>query len=589
MSIPTNIKEKDELLYIEVAKMMNGDFSGYEQLYNLSYKYFYKIIWDIVQNYHTTEDLLQETYLQIYDKIHMLKEPRAFYVWGGRIATNLTLRHVQKYRKELLTSASEDDETGTDIFDRAVNDYEEFIPETVFHNAEQQRIIAGILDGLSVEQKLCVQCYYYEEMSVGEIANMMECSEGTIKSRLNYARKSIKEAVGQFERKNNVKLYSLGAFPVFFMLFRTQAEACTITEAGLLMGGMADMAAQTAANNAMYQAQAAAESAANNAMYQAQAAAESAANNAMYQAQAAAGNAANNAMYQAQMAAATAQTAGTSAIGATTTTVAGTSVAAAGAASAGTAIAAKIAIVFVALGLSVGGTKVVTDVAQERYEERNVQTSEEEFPETDIEEHFETDKPNLETGQPKPADGAEIKELIGASEADLEGLNEDYLAAINALAEQMLRYEAALEYSLTTEQYAYVDQLMAAYLMEMENYLLQGEQYAQLEEADVSGTFAEVYMPELISMIEWETRIISDMADVYSSAEVKQALTQYTAKDIENVLNSGGGIGNLVADHISPNLQQKLYNTSTDLMNYLDVMVDWATRLSNDENLKAYF
>jgi len=188
-----------------------------------------------------------------------------------------------------------------------------------------------------------------------------------------------------------------------------------------------------------------------------------------------------------------------------------------------------------------------------------------------------------------PGDGAEIKELIGASEADLEGLNADYLAAINALAEQMLRYEAALEYSLTTEQYAYVDQLMAAYLMEMENYLLQGEQYAQLEEADVSGTFAEVYMPELISMIEWETRIISDMADVYSSAEVKQALTQYTAKDIENVLNSGGGIGNLVADHISPNLQQKLYNTSTDLMNYLDVMVDWATRLSNDENLKAYF
>ena len=571
MGVPTNIREKDELLYSEVAKMMQGDFSGYEQLYALSYKYFYKIIWDIVQNYHTTEDLLQETYLQIYDKIHTLKEPRAFYVWGGRIATNLTLRHIQKYRKELLTTASGDDEDGADIFDRAINDHEEFIPETVFHNAEQQRIIADILDGLSVEQKLCVQYYYYEEMSVGEIASMMECSEGTIKSRLNYARKSIKEAVGQFERKNNVKLYSLGAFPVFFMLFRTQAEACTITEAGLIMGGMAEMSAQQAVVNAS--------------------------NSAMYQAQQAAANASNQAMYQAQMAATVTPgtTATTSAV-VTTGTVQTTGAAvtastvAATATGTGAAIAAKIAIVVVTLGLTVGGTKVVTDVAQERYHETSeIQTREEILEESEEQNNIKPQEEKVLSESSDIEQGAEIQEFLGVSEADLEGLNADYLAAINALAEQMLRYQEALEYSLTDEQFAYVDQLMAAYFTEMENYLLQGEAYAEMEAVDASGTFIDVYMPELVSLIEWETRIISDMADVYASAEVKQALTQYTAQDIENVLNSGGGIGNLVAEHISPELQKKLYNASTDLMNYLDAMVDWATRLSNDENLQQYF
>ncbi|MBE5852604.1 MAG: RNA polymerase sigma factor [Lachnospiraceae bacterium] len=586
MGVPTNIREKDELLYSEVAKMMQGDFSGYEQLYALSYKYFYKIIWDIVQNYHTTEDLLQETYLQIYDKIHTLKEPRAFYVWGGRIATNLTLRHIQKYRKELLTTASGDDEDGADIFDRAINDHEEFIPETVFHNAEQQRIIADILDGLSVEQKLCVQYYYYEEMSVGEIASMMECSEGTIKSRLNYARKSIKEAVGQFERKNNVKLYSLGAFPVFFMLFRTQAEACTITEAGLIMGGMAEMSAQQAVVNAS-----------NSAMYQAQQAAANASNQAMYQAQQAAANASNQAMYQAQMAATVTPgtTATTSAV-VTTGTVQTTGAAvtastvAATATGTGAAIAAKIAIVVVTLGLTVGGTKVVTDVAQERYHETSeIQTREEILEESEEQNNIKPQEEKVLSESSDIEQGAEIQEFLGVSEADLEGLNADYLAAINALAEQMLRYQEALEYSLTDEQFAYVDQLMAAYFTEMENYLLQGEAYAEMEAVDASGTFIDVYMPELVSLIEWETRIISDMADVYASAEVKQALTQYTAQDIENVLNSGGGIGNLVAEHISPELQKKLYNASTDLMNYLDAMVDWATRLSNDENLQQYF
>jgi len=256
----------------------------------------------------------------------------------------------------------------------------------------------------------------------------------------------------------------------------------------------------------------------------------------------------------------------------------------------GAAIAAKIAIVVVTLGLTVGGTKVVTDVAQERYHETSeIQTREEILEESEEQNNIKPQEEKVLSESSDIEQGAEIQEFLGVSEADLEGLNADYLAAINALAEQMLRYQEALEYSLTDEQFAYVDQLMAAYFTEMENYLLQGEAYAEMEAVDASGTFIDVYMPELVSLIEWETRIISDMADVYASAEVKQALTQYTAQDIENVLNSGGGIGNLVAEHISPELQKKLYNASTDLMNYLDAMVDWATRLSNDENLQQYF
>ena len=74
-------------------------------------------------------------------------------------------------------------------------DHEEFIPEAVLVDREKQRLLAEILDNLSTEQKLSVQYFYYEEMSVNEIAELMGCSTGTVKSRLNYARKSIKSSV----------------------------------------------------------------------------------------------------------------------------------------------------------------------------------------------------------------------------------------------------------------------------------------------------------------------------------------------------------------------------------------------------------
>lgn len=227
----TNYEQKDAELFAEVQRLKAGNAQSYNRIYELSEKYIYKIINDIVKNHHTTEDLMQETYMQIYNKIGTLQEAKAFYVWAGRIATNLTLRHIQKYRKEVLVT--EDEEGGTDfVFDTAAADHEAFIPESILMDREKQRLLGEILDNLSVEQKLCVQYFYYEEMSVREIANAMSCSEGTVKSRLNYARKSIKDAVEDLAAKQGTKLYSLSAMPLFWLLFRSEVEH-------LLFGGVA--------------------------------------------------------------------------------------------------------------------------------------------------------------------------------------------------------------------------------------------------------------------------------------------------------------------------------------------------------------
>ncbi len=222
--IISKFRDKDAVLFAEVDKLKSGKTESFNTIYDLSKNYVYKIIWDIVKNQDAADDIMQDTYLQVYNKIGSLADTKAFYSWAGRIATNNCLNYIKKESKYVLAGTDEDGEAEEFVFERASDDQEGIIPESVIINREQQKIIGDILDNLSTEQKLCVQYYYYEDMSVKEIAAQMETSEGTIKSRLNYARKAIKSAVETFEKKQGTRLYSLGGIPLLYLIIRENVD-----------------------------------------------------------------------------------------------------------------------------------------------------------------------------------------------------------------------------------------------------------------------------------------------------------------------------------------------------------------------------
>ena len=228
-------KETDNALFMEVDKFMRGDESKYQIMCELSKEYVYKMIHDIVKEEYITEEIMQNAYEQMHNKINTLEYSENFYVWAGRIASNLTLRYLQENRKEILLMEEEEDNIDF-IFDKATEDNEKFIPEDVLSDREKQRLIGEVVDNLSVEQKLCVQYFYYEEMSVSEIAVSMGCSEEAVKSRLNQARKSIKEIIGDVDDSQGTGLYSLASVPLFLMAFRAGvadlATSGTVTAIG---------------------------------------------------------------------------------------------------------------------------------------------------------------------------------------------------------------------------------------------------------------------------------------------------------------------------------------------------------------------
>ena len=217
------INEKDESLFRAVDELKSGNPENVNLVYELSEKYIYKIIYDIVKDHYTTEDLLQETYSQVYNNIASLQDSRAFYMWAGRIASNITLRYIQKNRNEVLAEADKDGAPDF-AFENAYQDTESFIPETILMNREKQRFISETMDNLSVEQKLCIQFFYYEDLSVKEIAQEMNCSEHMVRSHLSCARNAIKDAVINVDVKDDTKFYSLASLPLLWLLFRQSVE-----------------------------------------------------------------------------------------------------------------------------------------------------------------------------------------------------------------------------------------------------------------------------------------------------------------------------------------------------------------------------
>lgn len=110
------------------------------------------------------------------------------------------------------------------------------MPEEVMDQKETSRLIGEILDGLSEEQRTAVGMFYFDNMSVKEIAEILDVSENTVKSRLNYARKKIEVEVKALEKKGT-KLYNLAPIPFLLWLFKSeQAYAAEIPASMVLEG-----------------------------------------------------------------------------------------------------------------------------------------------------------------------------------------------------------------------------------------------------------------------------------------------------------------------------------------------------------------
>ena len=198
-----------------VQKAQEGDKDAFENVYFLTNNKIYYLALKLVKNPDDALDIVQDSYIAAFSNLNTLKNPEAFLSWMYKITANNCNRFFMKNKD----SISFDDEDNNSMNTIAEEDHE-FLPQAAMDNIESHRLIMNIVDRLPDAQRASIILYYFSEMSVSEIAGIMECSEGTVKSRLNYGRKYIKQAILDLEEKEDTKLYPLLPFGAVARLFQ---------------------------------------------------------------------------------------------------------------------------------------------------------------------------------------------------------------------------------------------------------------------------------------------------------------------------------------------------------------------------------
>lgn len=225
-----------------IRKAAAGDQDAITELYELTYSSVYKTIKSMIADEDTVLDIVQDSFIKGFQSLDQLDTPENFRAWMKRIATNKAKDYLKKKKPILFTDMASEDGEEIDFRDDCLD----HCPEEVLDRKETSRLMQEILSTLSEDQRLVIGMFYYEEMSVREIAETLGCSENTVKSRLNYGRKKVEVKVKELE-KRGTKLYSLAPLPFLLWLFRMDAEAAEIPSGMVLEAVTTQCAATDAA------------------------------------------------------------------------------------------------------------------------------------------------------------------------------------------------------------------------------------------------------------------------------------------------------------------------------------------------------
>ena len=203
-----------------VLSAKNGNKKAFDKLYKLTSNDVWFTCVSLLKDEENAKDIMQETYITAFLKLDTLKDEEKFCGWLTAIATNKSknkLKGKVEYQidDEILIAKTETDEL--------------MLPEEYINKAEKRKVLLQIIeDTLSFNQYQVVLMFYFNELSIAEIAQALEISEGTVKSRLNSSRAKMKTAIEDYENKSGDKLHGVVFVPFFTTIFREQAKSLKV-------------------------------------------------------------------------------------------------------------------------------------------------------------------------------------------------------------------------------------------------------------------------------------------------------------------------------------------------------------------------
>ena len=189
----------EEIKYVKRAA--RGDPRAFEELVNLYQGPVYNLCFRMVGNAEDAADMSQEAFLKAWRNLAGFQFESAFSTWLYRLASNCCLDFLRSRKRRptisLVTTNDEDEEQVMDVEDTAPG------PEEQLFSREDREVLQKALGEIDPEQRQILTLRVVNDLSYGEIADILGIKEGTVKSRLSRARENLRKKVLQIGNKTD--------------------------------------------------------------------------------------------------------------------------------------------------------------------------------------------------------------------------------------------------------------------------------------------------------------------------------------------------------------------------------------------------
>lgn len=184
--------EHDETNLIERCK--NGDLEAFGELVSKYEKQVYNIAYRFMGNYDDASDLAQEAFVRAFRAISGFRGDASFKTWMYHIVANVCRDELRRRKRQPVVSLDTPIITDDGEINREQEDWT-LAPERIYENKEFQETIQQLLNELIPEYRQVLVLREIQGFTYEEIASTLECSLGTVKSRINRARKALRDQI----------------------------------------------------------------------------------------------------------------------------------------------------------------------------------------------------------------------------------------------------------------------------------------------------------------------------------------------------------------------------------------------------------
>jgi RNA polymerase sigma-70 factor (ECF subfamily) len=180
-----------------VTRAKQGDLTAYDDLVRRYQERIYATIYHMTANHEDANDLAQEAFIKAFHALKSFKGGSSFYTWVYRIAVNKTINFLKQRKNKALMSLDDLDLNAEHDPDMVAL-VSEKTPRREIDLSELQEKLNVALQRLSESHRMVVTLHDVQGMSHEEIAKIMDCNIGTVRSRLFYARQQLQAYLSDY-------------------------------------------------------------------------------------------------------------------------------------------------------------------------------------------------------------------------------------------------------------------------------------------------------------------------------------------------------------------------------------------------------